>query len=51
MNDDPVLTHAEQQDAAERIHKLMAEGISSGEAIKIIANEIRLGNKEKKDEE
>ncbi len=37
----PALKHAEQQEAVERIHKLMAEGISSGEAIKIVADEIR----------
>ncbi len=37
----PTLKHAEQQEAAERIHKLMAEGMSSGEAIKIVADEIR----------
>ncbi|ARR51022.1 TPA: YoaH family protein [Photobacterium damselae] len=35
------LTHSEQQEAAERIHELMAQGISSGEAIKIIADQIR----------
>jgi hypothetical protein len=35
------LTHEEQQVAAERIHALMANGMSSGEAIQIVANEIR----------
>ncbi|MEI8592853.1 YoaH family protein [Photobacterium sp. Hal280] len=35
------LTHEEQQEAAERIHALMAEGISSGEAIQIVAEQIR----------
>lgn len=33
--------HAEQQKAAERIHELMAQGMSSGEAIMKVANEIR----------
>lgn len=41
MNDMPTLTHAEQQEAADRIHALMAEGMSSGEAIMKVANEIR----------
>lgn len=41
MFDLPALKHAEQQEAVERIHKLMAEGMSSGEAIKIVADEIR----------
>ena len=31
-NHTPTLTHSEQQVAAERIHDLMATGISSGEA-------------------
>ncbi|UIP29911.1 MULTISPECIES: YoaH family protein [Photobacterium] len=35
------LTHEEQQEAAERIHALMAQGISSGEAIKLVAEQIR----------
>ncbi|AUW37768.1 YoaH family protein [Grimontia hollisae] len=37
----PTLSHAEQQEAAERIHALMAQGMSSGEAIMKVANEIR----------
>lgn len=41
MNQMPTLSHAEQQEAAERIHALMAQGMSSGEAIMIVANEIR----------
>ncbi len=41
MFDIPALSHTEQQEAVERIHKLMAEGMSSGEAIKIVADEIR----------
>ncbi|MCD9479311.1 YoaH family protein [Photobacterium phosphoreum] len=40
-NHTPTLTHSEQQEAAERIHDLMANGISSGEAIMIVAHEIR----------
>lgn len=40
-NHTPTLTHDEQQKAAERIHDLMAQGISSGEAIMVVANEIR----------
>lgn len=41
LNNTPTLTHAEQQEAAERIHELMAQGISSGQAIMMVANEIR----------
>lgn len=37
----PTLTHAEQQVAVEKIQKLMAEGISTAEAIKIVAQQIR----------
>lgn len=37
----PALTHAEQQQAAERIQALMAQGMSSGEAITQVAAEIR----------
>ena len=37
----PALTHEEQQKAVERIQDLMAQGISSGEAIAIVAEEIR----------
>ncbi|WP_413112861.1 YoaH family protein [Thaumasiovibrio sp. DFM-14] len=44
---DPTLTHEEQQEAAERIHALMAQGMSSGEAIMKVASEIR---QQKKDE-
>ena len=28
----PLLSHAEQQEAADRIHQLMEQGMSSGEA-------------------
>ncbi|EII7297591.1 YoaH family protein [Vibrio cholerae] len=41
FDDLPTLTHAEQQVAVEKIQKLMAEGISTTEAIKIVAQQIR----------
>ncbi|AHG22142.1 hypothetical protein Z042_22815 [Chania multitudinisentens RB-25] len=37
----PSLSHQEQQEAAERIHQLMEQGMSSGEAIACVAQEIR----------
>ena len=37
----PALSHEQQQQAVERIHRLMAEGMSSGEAITLVAQEIR----------
>lgn len=37
----PSLSHEEQQEAAERIHLLMEQGMSSGEAIARVAQEIR----------
>jgi len=37
----PSLSHNEQQQAAERIRELMEGGMSSGEAIAIVAQEIR----------
>ncbi|AJI96108.1 YoaH family protein [Yersinia ruckeri] len=37
----PSLSHQEQQEAVERIHQLMSEGMSSGEAIGLVAAEIR----------
>lgn len=37
----PALTYEEQQQAAERIQALMANGMSSGEAIAMVAAEIR----------
>lgn len=37
----PSLSHQEQQEAAERIHLLMEQGMSSGEAIACVAQEIR----------
>ncbi|CAI0764213.1 Uncharacterized protein conserved in bacteria [Serratia proteamaculans] len=37
----PSLSHLEQQEAADRIHLLMEQGMSSGEAIARVAQEIR----------
>lgn len=37
----PALSHEQQQQAVERIHQLMADGMSSGEAITRVAQEIR----------
>lgn len=37
----PALNHEEQQAAVEKIHQLMADGMSSGEAIALVAQEIR----------
>lgn len=42
------LNHQEQQEAAERIHQLMADGMSSGEAIAFVAKEIRAKHAVKK---
>lgn len=41
MFDDLSLTHQQQQEAVEKIQKLMAEGMSTAEAIKVVAQEIR----------
>ena len=41
FDDLPTLTHQEQQEAVERIQALMAKGVSTAEAIKIVASEIR----------
>ena len=41
MFDDLSLTHQQQQEAVEKIQKLMAEGMSTAEAIKEVAQEIR----------
>ena len=37
----PSLSHEQQQKAVERIHELMAQGISSGQAIALVAEELR----------
>lgn len=41
LNDLPTLSHAEQQAAVERIQELMTQGVSTAEAIKIVAQQIR----------
>lgn len=35
------LTHEQQQEAVEKIQKLMEQGVSSGEAIALVAQELR----------
>ncbi|MBF0751120.1 MULTISPECIES: YoaH family protein [unclassified Pasteurella] len=35
------LTHEEQQRAVEKIQELMSQGVNSGEAIQIVAKELR----------
>jgi uncharacterized protein len=37
----PSLSHDQQQNAVERIQELMTQGLSSGEAIQLVAKEIR----------
>ena len=37
----PSLSHEQQQKAVERIQELMSQGMSSGEAISLVANEVR----------
>ncbi|MGE9549981.1 YoaH family protein [Erwinia amylovora] len=37
----PALSHEQQQQAVERIQELMAGGMSSGQAIQLVAAEIR----------
>ncbi|BDH45494.1 UPF0181 protein [Salmonella enterica subsp. enterica serovar Choleraesuis] len=41
----PSLTHLQQQQAVERIQTLMSEGMSSGQAIAQVAEEIRATHK------
>lgn len=41
----PSLTHEQQQQAVERIQELMAQGLSSGQAISQVAEEIRASHK------
>lgn len=41
FDDLPPLTHEEQQKAVEVIQSLMAEGMSTAEAIKVVAEQIR----------
>ncbi|GAK84084.1 hypothetical protein JCM19238_1647 [Vibrio ponticus] len=49
MFDDLSLSHEEQQKAVEEIQKLMTQGVSTAEAIKIVATQIR--ENAKKDQE
>jgi len=37
----PSLSHEQQQQAVERIQQLMSQGMSSGEAIRLVASELR----------
>ncbi len=37
----PALSHEQQQQAVDRIHQLMSEGLTSGQAIAMVAEEIR----------
>ncbi|MEW8990868.1 MAG: YoaH family protein [Klebsiella aerogenes] len=37
----PSLSHEQQQKAVERIQELMAQGMSSGQAIALVADELR----------
>lgn len=37
----PSLTHEQQQQAVERIQELMSQGMSSGQAIALVADELR----------
>lgn len=37
----PSLSHEQQQKAVERIQELMAKGMSSGQAIALVADELR----------
>ncbi|SSZ29547.1 Uncharacterized protein conserved in bacteria [Aggregatibacter aphrophilus] len=42
------LTHEQQQRAVEKIQELMAQGIGSGEAIALVAKQLREQNKIRK---
>ncbi|MFH0258509.1 YoaH family protein [Vibrio rumoiensis] len=46
FDDIPTLSHAEQQAAVEEIQKLMEQGISTAEAIRIVSQKIRKEKKE-----
>ncbi|NOH35047.1 YoaH family protein [Vibrio chagasii] len=41
LNDLPTLSHEEQQKAVERIQEMMSQGVSTAQAIKIVAEQIR----------
>ncbi|MCK6263599.1 YoaH family protein [Vibrio sp. ZSDE26] len=47
MFDDLSLSHEEQQAAVEKIQELMKTGISTGQAIKLVAEQIRKEHEEK----
>ncbi len=49
FDDLPPLSHEAQQKAVEQIQELMAQGISTAEAIKIVATKIREEAAAKKD--
>ncbi len=49
MFDDLSLTHEQQQRAVEEIQKLMAEGMSTAQAIKVVAEQIRTNAQKDKD--
>ncbi len=49
LDDFPPLSHAEQQAAVEQIQTLMSQGISTAEAIKIVAQQIRQEKSESKE--
>ncbi|HAS6347055.1 YoaH family protein [Vibrio sp. IRLE0018] len=45
FDDLPPLSHQEQQKAVEEIQNLMAQGMSTAQAIKIVADKIRAEHK------
>lgn len=45
------LTHEQQQQAVEKIQQLMQQGISSGEAIAIVAEELRRTHQSKENKQ
>ncbi|WP_295890956.1 YoaH family protein [uncultured Vibrio sp.] len=47
MFDDLSLSHEEQQQAVERIQELMTTGMSTAQAIKLVAEQIRKEHEEK----
>lgn len=49
MFQDISLSHEEQQQAVERIQKLMEEGMSTAQAIKVVAEDIRKEQSDKKE--
>ncbi|WP_261818217.1 YoaH family protein [Vibrio gallicus] len=49
FDDLPPISHAEQQKAVEEIQRLMSEGMSTAQAIKLVAERIRAEYKNKQD--